>query len=121
MIEAGLKVILEKCEDTWTPRDIYRRLKEERAYLFLGDGGFFIVEKNHDAHSFEPFLNVWCMYFEPGKGLEAEDALYESLEKIARDVRAEWVQFTSPRDEWEWMLRRKKKFKKHMITWRWYV
>ena len=98
-VERGIAAILAKCpKEPWTARDIRRHLRLGHAGLFVREDGFIVVERRNEPISGEPYLNVWLMWFEPGK--MNRDAIAAWLDEMVRQTRSEWWQFTSPRNGW---------------------
>lgn len=106
-VEGGLNEILRRCPtETWTPRDVRRHLRAEDAGLYVNDHGFVVLQRSKEAISGEPYLNVWLIWFEPGKAAPLLDELLAWLNSTCRQWRCEWWEFTSPdRHEWGNALR----------------
>lgn len=117
-LEIGLNAILARGKETWNPTDIRRHLRQGKASLFLvADKGFVVCERCTDPISAEPYLNVWLMYFKPGEGVKLYREMIGELDKMKKDGRMEWIQF-SGREDWRGMI--EGDFQFHATTWRRY-
>ena len=116
-VEPGICKILERCNtQTFTPRDIYRHLNQGRAFLFVREEGFVVLEKCQEPLSTEPYLNVWLMWFRPGEAEKLETELIAWLDQMRDTHRCLWWEFSSPREAWGRAL--DKVAKRHVTTWR---
>lgn len=117
-LETGLAAILARGTETWNPTDIRRHLRQGKASLFLvADKGWLICERCTDPISSEPYLNVFLMYFKPGEGVKLYREMLGELDKMKKDGRMEWIQF-SGREDWRGMI--EGDFQFHATTWRRY-
>jgi hypothetical protein len=114
-VEEGLKVIRSKGDDWWQPQDVRRHLRENKAFLFIRDEGFVVLERCVHPNS-EPYINVWLMFFKPNAGMPLRDWLVEWLDKVTADAKCERWYFSSPREEWAATIA--PFCEKHMVTWR---
>lgn len=115
--EHGINEIIRRSNGrmTFTPRDIYRHLRNDRARLFrVDDVGFFVVEQCRETLSGDAFLNVWLMWFQPGKGRAHKREVLDYLDALCAFHRCEWVDFGTTREAWGEVL--KGEFEEHMIT-----
>ena len=115
-VERGLLQILRRCPQPWSPEDVKSHLKQLRAYLYADEDGFFIVEKNQEPHRGTWYLNVWCMYFRPGKGREKRADLIALLDRLKDEALCDYITFTSPRGAWSKAL--DGYFTLHSCNWR---
>lgn len=106
MVERGIDSILAKAtREPWTARDVRRHLRRGKAQLFLRDDGFIVLERAVEPISGEPYLNVWLMWFAPGCAMpQLRDQIKAWLDDMKILARAEWWQFSSPREGWGAML-----------------
>lgn len=97
-VREGLEDIISRCPTVpWTPRDVRRHLREERAGLYVNDHGFVVAQRCQEHISGEPYMNVWLMWFEPGHAARLRADLMEWLDATCRDWRCEWWEFSSTR------------------------
>lgn len=99
-VSPGLSQIKRRCNASWTVEQIRAHLLQGRASLYLSDVGFVILEKCSEPMTFEPYLNVWLMFFKPKEGMKRRDEIVKWLDGAQRYARCAWWQFGSPRDEW---------------------
>jgi hypothetical protein len=115
-VEQGLKTILRRCgPDNWTPEDVKRHIQTGLAGLFICDAGFFVLERNEEAITKKPYLNVWLAWFKPGYGRKHRTELIAWLDAMTKHTYCEWWQFSSPREGW---IGIEPDCKKHVTTWR---
>lgn len=115
--EHGINEIIRRSNGriTFTARDVYRHLRKRHCELYrVDDAGFFVIEVCTESISGEPFLNVWLMWFQPGKGLPYKHAVIEALDRLCEHYRCEWIDFGTTREAWGELL--KGEFEEHMIT-----
>lgn len=89
--------------DHWRPEDVYMALRQGQAYLHIAyvDGRYagFTVSLPSRAHD-GPVLHVWAVYAVPGlPRLRAECMAH--LRRLADEMKARRITFTSPRKGWE--------------------
>lgn len=108
----GLKRLLRKCPDDFTPEDVYWFLKENRATLFLLDEGFVILEVVTEPFRLKRTLCVWLLYWL--KADENQEQLLAELEALAKKAGCCRIHFKSPRMGW---MKKAKGFKLKLITW----
>ena len=102
----GLREIIRRCPTVpWTPRDVRRILRAEQAFLYVREDGFVVIQPLTDYITGEPYLNVWHLWFEAGRAAALRDELLEWLDTVCLDLRCEWWEFTSTREEWDDALR----------------
>lgn len=108
MVRPGIEIIKRKCPDYWRVEDVYARLVENKATLFVvtEPDGFFVGEKFFEQFTKTPILNIWLMWL-PG-AQKREEELQAQIDFIARGHGCTKVRFVSPRP-WESIL--KEKFK----------
>ena len=102
------------CKLNWTVEDIKARVSERKAGLFVCDGGFFVLEIDHEGISNKRFLNVWIAWFKPNYARDHEDELFAWLQQMKSAIGCEWIQFSSPRPGWI----KAKAFKPYMTIYR---
>lgn len=116
-VEVGLKKIVEKCPGTtWTPEDVYWRIVRGQCWLFACDDGFFIVERCVETHTEAWYLNVWCLYFKPGKARAYLADTLAQIDVLQGQLFCKFTQFSSPRLGWGRAM--DAYFKLHMCIWR---
>lgn len=116
LVEEGLKKILKRCPSAWTVDTVYWRIVREQCVLFVCDDGFFVAERCVEPHTDAWFLNVWCMYFRPGKARERMGELIEQIDQLQEQLFCRFTQFSSPRLGWGRAM--KDFFKLHICIWR---
>lgn len=100
-VEAGLKRIIKKCPGTtWTPETVYWRVVRDQAALFCCEDGFFVAERCIEPHTEAWYLNVWCMYFLPGKAKGRMQELMQQIDLLQEHFLCKFTQFSSPRLGW---------------------
>lgn len=102
LVNEGLRIILNKCVDTFEPEDVYMRIKEGRAFLHMldndGYNGFMVLEVFTDAWKPIKRLSIWCLY---SKDFEVmKTFLRDELRRLKRQAGCEKIRFISPRDGW---------------------
>lgn len=113
-VERGINKIIGLCPAPWTALQVRRNLERGNSLLFACDDGFFVVERREDWGAF--YLNVWLMYFKPGKGWPRKQELIKQLDSIKEELLCEFISFTSPRGKWSSMI--EGDFKEHARIWR---
>lgn len=100
-VEKGLKSIVEECPTVpWRPDDVRRCLFRGEGNLYARPEGFVICERLHERISGAPYLNVWAIWFEPGKASAMRQELLEWLRYSCRATCCEWFEGTSTREGW---------------------
>ena len=116
-VKQGLEWIIKRCPGTvWTTETVYWRLVRDQCWLFADDDGFFIVERCVETHTDAWYLNVWCIYFLPGKGRERVPEVIAQLDALKKQLFCKFVQGSSPRLGWGRAM--KDYFKLHLCIWR---
>jgi hypothetical protein len=111
----GILEIISHGGVSFIPEDVYHHLKTGRAMLYRVDfSGFFVVERCQETASGDYFLNVWLMYFLPGKGIGYKAEIIEFLDRLKAHLHCEWIDFGTTREAWVHLL--DGDFKKHMVT-----
>jgi hypothetical protein len=112
-VESGLLQVTRRTRERWTPTHVLQALHEGVAELFVCDDGFAVLQRLKEGWTSEPFINVWAMWFAPGKGRlarpEVEAWLTELATKSCGNPKA--LKFSSPRIGWkalepEWEIER---------------
>lgn len=102
-VKSGLEQIIAITGEQWTPTHIKQALYEGAAGLFVRDDGFVIVQQAKEMWTSKPYINVWAMWFAPGKGRlarpEVEAWLSDHALKSCGDSKA--LKFSSPRIGWK--------------------
>jgi hypothetical protein len=107
-----LKALLRICPDDFTAEDVYWYLKAERAWLFLIEDGFCVLEVSTDPFGGKKTLCVWLLYWL--KAEENQAQLLTELEALARKSGCCRIHFKSPRMGW---MKKVNGFNLKMITW----
>lgn len=115
-VEHGLIRIRRRCKAPWHESQIKAHLLQGRASLFIRQEGFVVLERCVEPITFEPYLNVWFMYFAPGKAYPMREELVKWLDGMKKQAKCCWWQFASPREEWAEVI--KPYCEKVMTTWR---
>ena len=111
-VEAGLKDLIRRTGEKWTPTHVLEALNYGRAHLFIDDDGFVVLQQVREDWTGSPLVHVWAMWFKPGTARAKESGLREWLD----DITQKRVRMTSTRMGWgrmlgpEWEIER--------ITWR---
>jgi hypothetical protein len=104
-VRKGLQSVLDRTQDPWTPTDVYRCLRGNRASLFLSDDGFLILSRREEEWSLEPYLLVWVGWFKKGTALPMDAELFAWLDSQARSIGCKRLRIISPRLGWGKRLR----------------
>lgn len=99
-VSRGLASLIRRRKPTWTELDVKRRLVAGVVGLYLADDGFAIIERCNEAVSMEPYLNVWVLWFRPGKGMPHRERIKAWLNDRQCEFRCLWQQFDSPINGW---------------------
>jgi hypothetical protein len=99
-VEAGLKEIIRKTGEKWTPVDVLRALNEQRAHLFIDDDGFFVLQQAREDWTSAPLVHVWAMWFRPGLARAKEQNVRSWLDQVTNKR----ARMSSPRKGWGRML-----------------
>lgn len=101
LVEGGLKQIIRRCKGTpWTPDIVKSHLVNNSALLFACEDGFYIAERCEELHTRAAYLNVWCMYFRPGKAAGLKRDLLQSIRRLQAELLCNFIQLSSPRIGW---------------------
>lgn len=114
-VERGLNVVRSLCDEPWTADDILRCLVDEQAALYVRGDGFVILEQCNESISRRKYLNVWIMWFSPGRGKAIQREVIAWLDAMRLAHSCEWIQFSSPRDGWAGI---EPDFVRHRVIWR---
>jgi hypothetical protein len=102
-VRAGLAVIKEATTDDWLPEDIYMAIRMNNAALYIGEDdhgdylGFLIMQVLPMFHGQK--LHLWCAYSATKQPLMRR--FFPEIQKIAQQVKAKKISFSSLRGEWE--------------------
>jgi hypothetical protein len=99
-VEAGLKEIIRKTGEKWTPVHVLQALNQSRAHLFICDDGFFVLQPIAEDWTATPLIHVWAMWFKPGLARAREQELRGWLDEIT----GKRVRMSSPLKGWGRML-----------------
>lgn len=114
-VEKGLNVVRAIGREPWTADNVLSHLVDQRAALYLRDDGFVILEQCNEPISGRKYLNVWVMWFQPGRGRAVRQQVTEWLDAMKAAHSAEWIQFISVRDGWAGI---EPDFVRHRTIWR---
>lgn len=95
-VERGLQEIIRRTGEKWTPVHVLQQLNEQRAFLFVSEDGFFVLQPQREDWTSAPIHHVWAMWFKPGMAKAREQELRAWLDEITgKDAR-----MGSPRLGW---------------------
>ena len=100
LVEAGLLEIIRRTQEKWTPVHVKQAINEGWASLFICDDGFVVLQRLKALWTAEPYINVWAMWFPPGKGKARREELVAWLDQITSESKCGWWEFSSPREGW---------------------
>jgi hypothetical protein len=99
-VEAGLKEIIRKTGEKWTPVHVLQALNEQRAHLFIDEDGFFVLQQVREDWTSAPIVHVWAMWFRPGLARAKEQNVRSWLDQVTNKR----ARMSSPRKGWGRML-----------------
>jgi hypothetical protein len=99
-VEAGLKQIIRRTGEKWTPTHVLEALNLGRAHLFIDADGFCVLQQAREDWTAMPVVHVWAMWFKPGKARAKESGIRDWLD----DVTGRKVRMSSTRTGWGRML-----------------
>jgi hypothetical protein len=99
-VEAGLKEIIRKTGEKWTPVHVLQALNEQRAHLFIDKDGFFVLQQSREDWTSAPLVHVWAMWFRPGLARAKEQNVRSWLDQVTNKR----ARMSSPRKGWGRML-----------------
>jgi hypothetical protein len=99
-VEAGLKEVIRRTGEKWTPVHVLEALNTDRARLFISDDGFFVLQAGREDWTASPVVHVWAMWFKPGLAKARERELKDWVREITRGK----ARMSSPRMGWGRML-----------------
>lgn len=100
-VEQGLRKIIARTGEKWTPVHVLQALNEQRAHLFiLEDYGFAVLAPMREDWTSAPVVNVWAMWFKPGTAKERQSGLRDWLDEITKGN----ARMSSTRRGWERLL-----------------
>lgn len=97
-IRPGLEAVKAKSHAPWRPEDVYAALLAGRAFLYLGEPGFVIVEPKEDPFTGEGELLVWIAY---SREVGAVERFQEAVDDLARTHGFTKLTLWSDRPGWE--------------------
>jgi len=103
-IRSGLLSIIEKTRPHYLPEDVYTRIRNGTAWLYVyaADGddiGFAVLTQEHDPDGLVLF--VWVLWCEPGSAVVRLPEMYAETEKLAQQCKAVRIRMQSPLRGWE--------------------
>jgi hypothetical protein len=85
----------------WRPEDVFAECAHQKAFLYLSEEGFLIVQPITDAYSLEQYMHVWIGLSYDGRIGEGMALRYsKELEELARANGYRRITFESPRAGW---------------------
>jgi hypothetical protein len=99
-VERGLLEIIRITKEKWSPSHVKQHLWESKAQLFVCDDGFAVLQRLFEDWTSEPYLNVWAMWFEPGKAKDKRSELIAWLDAEAARIGCVTWKLGSPRKGW---------------------
>ncbi len=97
-VKVGLEVVKRRTGEQWIPEDVYASLKAGSSQLFMVDDGFAILQQTRNEWTNEPCLHIWIAFHMKHEDISEE--VHSNLRKIAHNIGAKSITFTSPR-RWE--------------------
>lgn len=95
-MEAGLQQVIRRTREKWTPTHVLQALYEGRAFLFLSDDGFFVLQPSREDWTSMPLVTVWAMWFRPGTAKEKQKEIRNWLDQVTNKR----ARMSSPRMGW---------------------
>ena len=99
-MERGLKVIIRKTGEKWTPSHVLQALHESCAGLFVCEDGFAVLQRTKEEWTSEPYVNVWALWMKPGRAKEKRQELVGWLDRETEKAGCRYWKFGSPRQGW---------------------
>lgn len=99
-VEAGLQKIIRKTGEKWSAAHVSQALYEGRASLFVRDDGFVVLQQLREDWTCAPYINVWAMWFKPGKAKAIHAELMTWLDEVTAKHGCSTWKFGSPRKGW---------------------
>ena len=99
-VENGLREVIRRTGEKWTPTHVLEALNYGRAHLFIDDDGFVVLQQAREDWTGTPLVHVWAMWFKPGTARAKESGLREWLD----DITQKRVRMSSTREGWGRML-----------------
>lgn len=115
-VEAGLREIIRKTGEEWSPTHVKCALYNGGAFLHVCEDGFVVVQPDREAWTGRPYMNVWAMWMKPGKGQEKRAELFAWLDEMAKSCGLYPWKFGSPREGWA--LLEDKEMEIERVIWR---
>ena len=102
-VRPGLEQIIRRTGEKWSPSHIVQALHENRAALFVCDDGFVVLQRLVEDWTSEPYINVWAMWFMPGRARKKRKELVAWLDDTSTKFGCRIWKFGSPRMGWSAM------------------
>jgi hypothetical protein len=99
-VEAGLREVIRRTGEQWTPVHVLEALNTNRAHLFISEDGFFVLQQVREDWTALPLVHVWAAWFKPGTGVARKQELQDWLDAIT----GKRVRMNSNRLGWGRML-----------------
>jgi hypothetical protein len=99
-VEAGLREVIRRTGEKWTPVHVLEALNFNRAHLFISEDGFFVLQQVREDWTGSPLVHVWAAWFKPGTGVARKQELQDWLDAITHKQ----VRMNSNRLGWGRML-----------------
>lgn len=96
----GLEAIRKRCKPSWSINHVHAHLLDARATAFVCDEGFVVLQRCGEAITGFPYLNVWLMWFQPGRAKARDAEIVAWLDEMKKRWGCMYWEFNSPRDEW---------------------
>jgi hypothetical protein len=100
-VERGLNQIIRKTQEKWSAAHVSQALFEGRAFLFVSDRGFVVLQQLREDWTCAPYVNVWAAWFEPGEAKKRRQELSEWLDTVTEQHGCVTWKFGSPRKGWK--------------------
>ncbi len=98
-IRPGVEQVIKRTEAHFRPEDVYTRLRNGTAWLYLigaEEFGFVVITQEHDPDGMVLF--VWCLWTEPHKLRPVKQAFDSALDELAKTAGAKRIRWQSPRN-----------------------
>lgn len=98
-VEEGVRKVRVRTRADWKPEDVYAACRMERAFLFLGEDGFVILEPVRSEYSLEEWAHIWVAYSWT-QDPDILAAYQPEIDRIAREAGYSRITMESPRLGW---------------------
>ena len=99
-VEAGLNAIIRLTGEEWTPTHVKCAIHHGAAFLHVCEDGFAVLEPSRELWTGRPYMNVWALWFKPGRAKARRAELFAWLDEKAKAAGLFPWKFGSPRMGW---------------------